>query len=121
MTIVWILLKGELHSHDDWVSAPAVATPILSGSEDEDEEQGEGATGISGLHATDNELEEDTAASVAAALPPAAIEQLLEIRGELRKEKKWALADKLRDALKEAGVVVEDTPEGSRWSYQSGA
>ncbi len=114
------VLKGELHSHDGWVSAPAVVAPTISAPEDEDEEQGEGATGISGLHATDNELEEETAAPVAAALPPLAIEQLLEIRGELRKEKKWALADKLRDALKEAGVVVEDTPEGSRWSYQSG-
>jgi cyanophycinase-like exopeptidase len=114
------VLKGELHSHDAWVSAPAVAAPLLALTDDEDDEAGEGATGISGLHATDTELEEDTAPATAA-LPPPAIEQLLEIRGELRKEKKWALADKLRDALKEAGVVIEDTPEGPRWSYQPGA
>ncbi len=115
------VLKGELHSHDAWASAPAVALPPLVLSEEEDEEQGEGATGISGLHATDNELEEDDAAPAAAPLPPVAIEQLLEIRGELRKEKKWALADKLRDALKEGGIVIEDTPDGPRWSYQPGA
>jgi cyanophycinase-like exopeptidase len=115
------VLKGELHSHAEWVSAPAVVAPLLSVADEEDEGAGEGAMGISGLHATDNDLEEDMASSVAVALPPPAIEQLLEIRGELRREKKWALADKVRDALKAAGVVVEDTPEGPRWSYQPGA
>ena len=43
---------------------------------------------------------------------------LVEIRGELRKEKTLALADKLRDALKEGGIVIEDTPDGPRGSYQ---
>ena len=114
------ILKGELHSHDEWVSAPAVAAPVLTLADDEGDDLGEGATGISGLHATDDELE-DEAAPAAAPLPALAIEQLLEIRGELRKEKKWALADKLRDALKEGGIVIEDTPEGPRWSYQPGA
>jgi cysteinyl-tRNA synthetase len=74
----------------------------------------------------DVDSEEESASPIAALpaaapLPPAAIEQLLELRGELRKGKQWALADKLRDALKAAHIVVEDTPEGPRWSYQPGA
>jgi len=39
----------------------------------------------------------------------------LTIRQDLRKAKQWALADKVRDELKNLGVVVEDTPQGSTW------
>lgn len=55
--------------------------------------------------------------SEAAATP--AIETLLElvvdIRTELRAAKAWALADRIRAALAELGVVLEDTPEGTHW------
>ncbi len=40
---------------------------------------------------------------------------LIELRQEARAEKNWALADKLRDRLKEAGVLLEDTKTGVRW------
>ena len=40
---------------------------------------------------------------------------IVAIRQEARKEKNWALADKIRDDLKDAGVVLEDTPNGVRW------
>lgn len=43
------------------------------------------------------------------------IEKLIEERQKARKEKKWALADKIRDNLKERGIVLEDTPQGVRW------
>jgi len=43
------------------------------------------------------------------------IEKLIEERQKARKEKKWALADKIRDDLKERGIVLEDTPQGVRW------
>ena len=39
---------------------------------------------------------------------------IVAIRQEARKEKNWALADKIRDDLKDAGVVLEDTPNGVR-------
>ncbi len=42
---------------------------------------------------------------------------LLEVRGEVRKQKLWALSDLIRDRLKEAGVIVEDSKEGSTWRY----
>ncbi|SHK31568.1 cysteinyl-tRNA synthetase [Selenomonas ruminantium] len=40
---------------------------------------------------------------------------IINIRQDARKEKNWALADKIRDELKEAGVILEDTPQGVRW------
>ena len=43
------------------------------------------------------------------------IEKLIEERQKARKDKNWALADKIRDNLKERGIVLEDTPQGVRW------
>lgn len=44
------------------------------------------------------------------------IEKLIEERQQARKNKDWALADKIRDDLKAQGIVLEDTPQGVRWS-----
>ncbi|WP_457677851.1 cysteine--tRNA ligase [Thermovibrio sp.] len=41
------------------------------------------------------------------------IRLLVEVRGELRKKKEFALADLIRDRLKELGVVLEDLPTGT--------
>ena len=43
------------------------------------------------------------------------MELLLSLREELRRERNFALADRIRDGLAELGVVVEDTPQGPRW------
>jgi cysteinyl-tRNA synthetase len=43
------------------------------------------------------------------------VELLLAIRLELRKARQWALSDKIRDELKDLGVIVEDTAQGSTW------
>ncbi len=40
---------------------------------------------------------------------------ILDIRQKARANKDWATADAIRDGLKAAGVVVEDTPQGARW------
>src|SRR5690606_10224767 len=40
----------------------------------------------------------------------------LEQREAARARKDWATADAVRDQLKQAGVVVEDTPAGPRWT-----
>lgn len=45
----------------------------------------------------------------------AQIEKLIEERQKARKEKNWSLADKIRDDLKEQGIILEDTPEGVKW------
>jgi cysteinyl-tRNA synthetase len=43
------------------------------------------------------------------------IEALIEQRQQARKDKNWALADKIRDDLKDQGILLEDTPQGVRW------
>lgn len=43
------------------------------------------------------------------------IEMLIEERQKARKEKNWALADKIRDDLKDRGIILEDTPQGVKW------
>ncbi len=40
----------------------------------------------------------------------------LEQRQAARQRKDYAASDVIRDALAEAGITVEDTPEGSRWT-----
>ncbi len=45
---------------------------------------------------------------------PEAILMLAQQRQNLRKEKRWAEADALRDEIIQAGFDIEDTPQGSR-------
>ena len=40
---------------------------------------------------------------------------IIGIRQDARKERNWAVADRIRDELKDAGIVLEDTPQGVRW------
>lgn len=47
------------------------------------------------------------------------LELLVELRNEARKRKDWEQADRIRDRLKELGVVLEDTPSGTRWVVQN--
>ena len=44
------------------------------------------------------------------------VEALLQQRQEARERKDWAAADAVRDQLKSAGVDIEDTPAGPRWT-----
>lgn len=43
------------------------------------------------------------------------IEALIEQRQQARKNRDFALADKIRDDLKARNIVLEDTPQGVRW------
>ena len=45
------------------------------------------------------------------------IDLLVEVRGEVRKQKLWQLSDLIRDQLKERGVTIEDTKEGTQWRW----
>lgn len=40
---------------------------------------------------------------------------ILSIRQDARGKKDWGTADKIRDALKDLNIVLEDTPEGAKW------
>ena len=44
------------------------------------------------------------------------IEALIEQRTAARKERNWAEADRIRDELKARGIILEDTPQGVKWS-----
>ena len=46
----------------------------------------------------------------------AEVEELIKKRTEARKNKDFATADAIRDKLKEMGIVLEDTPQGVKWS-----
>jgi cysteinyl-tRNA synthetase len=42
---------------------------------------------------------------------------LASIRDDLRQNRQWQLADKIREGLADMGVTLEDTPEGTKWKY----
>jgi cysteinyl-tRNA synthetase len=66
-------------------------------------------TGVLGLR-----LEEKKAAGGDA---DAFIALLVEVRSEARKQKNWALGDLIRDRLKELGVMIEDSKDGTSWHW----
>ena len=43
------------------------------------------------------------------------VEDLIAKRQEARKAKNWAEADRIRDELKEKGIILEDTKQGVKW------
>jgi len=46
------------------------------------------------------------------------VEALIKEREEARKNKDWAKSDKIRDKLKDMGVILEDTKDGVKWKLR---
>jgi cysteinyl-tRNA synthetase len=53
-----------------------------------------------------------------AGLSEADIQALIDERLAARKEKNWARADEIRDELDAKGIVLKDTPQGTKWSVK---
>ncbi|MEE6295578.1 cysteine--tRNA ligase [Georgenia wangjunii] len=60
----------------------------------------------------------DGAAGAANEALDSLVRAVLAERDEARRTKNWARADALRDQLTNAGVVVEDSPDGARWQLK---
>lgn len=48
-----------------------------------------------------------------------AIDYVLDVRTQARRNKQWQCADAIRDKLKELGYSIEDTPQGARLIHES--
>jgi len=46
------------------------------------------------------------------------IEKLIDQRDVARERKDWKKADKIRSDLEKIGIILEDTPAGTRWKYR---
>ena len=46
---------------------------------------------------------------------PEEVEELIKMREEARRHKKWETSDAIRDKLRKMGIIIEDTPEGIKW------
>lgn len=51
-------------------------------------------------------------------LSPQDVEELIQARGRARSEKRWQEADRIRNELKDKGINLEDTPEGTVWKVR---
>ena len=70
-----------------------------------------GVLGIDLLHSDQVPVENDE-------MLKQVMEVVLQIRSRSRQKKDWEMADFIRDALKDKGVTIEDTPQGARWQIK---
>ena len=66
-------------------------------------------TGVLGLRLQEKQGSSETEAQVNA---------LIAERNEARKQKQWALSDQIRGRLKEMGVTIEDSKDGTTWRWE---
>ena len=119
--------RFEAALDDDFNTANAVAVlfdlvrEINRSKREQQERQHELASllrhlgGLLGLLQADAEEFLKSRAGQSAGLSDTAIEDLISARLQARADKDWASADRIRDELSEAGIVIEDGNDGTRW------
>lgn len=76
------------------------------------------AVGVLGLDPEDPKWRRAGGAEASAL--DALVQRMIAERAQARAEKDWASADRIRDAIAAAGVVLEDTADGTHWSLANG-
>lgn len=64
------------------------------------------------------DLKKETSVAPASDLAGELLDFLVELRSEARHRKDWDQADRIRDRLRQLGVILEDTTSGTRWVVQ---
>ncbi|MDX2375949.1 cysteine--tRNA ligase [Microbacterium sp. LRZ72] len=72
-------------------------------------------TDVLGLEVARDEPASD--AGAAASALDALMRTMIEQRADARAARDWATADRIRDGVAAAGLTLEDTPEGTHWSF----
>jgi cysteinyl-tRNA synthetase len=94
----WLTILG-IEPNDSWVAEPVVDLTPQFVERLQAALDGEGAAGeIENLQ------------------PHEAIERVIAMRAQARREKDWAGSDRLRDALQRSGIELHDTKEGTTWT-----
>lgn len=73
-------------------------------------------TGILGLNPLDPQWQDAAGDDAQARALDALMQAMITQRADAREHKDWAAADRIRDALAVAGIVLEDSPHGTHWS-----
>jgi cysteinyl-tRNA synthetase len=94
-------LARQLNKSDDATEREALAAQMYAAGE---------LMGLLG-----NDPEDWFAGHVEGDLPAAEVEALIETRNQARKDRDFQTADAIRDQLAEAGVAIEDGPDGTTW------
>jgi cysteinyl-tRNA synthetase len=70
---------------------------------------------VLGLDPLNKQWQKETSQDATNALD-SLIQTMLKQRNDARASKNFEVADSVRDALNSAGILIEDTPQGSRWT-----
>jgi cysteinyl-tRNA synthetase len=115
---------------DDDLGTPAAVAAIFEAVKDGNKLLAEGASdalrdtassvremlGVLGLDPFDPHWSAGSRSDDLRSVVDALVQGLLAQRAEARAAKDFATADAIRDQIKAAGVEIEDTPDGPRWS-----
>ena len=77
-------------------------------------------TGILGLNPTDPQWQDAAVDASQTRALDALVQEMIAQRAQARADKNWTAADRIRDAIAAAGIVLEDGPDGTHWSVNRG-